>query len=150
VKPKGQPEYAHLVCHYPNLVYACNRCNTAKNESIFIDPCEVAFGDHLKIDDDGEIIGLTIEGWRIINILGLDLRPSTQERKTKLRILSLHRRYPADGEARALYLDAFGFPEDPPDLSVHFPAENTKSDGLSQSYHHQRGAGILPETYGVE
>jgi len=149
VKPKGHAEYAHLICYYPNLVYTCNRCNTAKKESILINPCEVAFGDHLKIDADGEIIGLTIEGCRIINILGLDLRLSTQERKTKLRIRSLHRRYPADEEVRALYLDAFGFPEDLPDLSVQLPAENTKSDGLSQSYHHQRGAGILPETYGV-
>ena len=149
VKPKGQAEYAHLVCHYPNLVYACNRCNTAKNESILIDPCEVAYGDHLKIDDDGEIMGLTIEGWRIINILGLDLRGPTQERKKQLLILSLYRGDPTDGEVLALYLGAFGFPEDLPDLSVHLRAKNTKPDGLSQSYHYQRGAGILPETYGV-
>ena len=48
VKPKGQPEYVHLACHYPNLVYACNRCNTAKDGSLLLDPCEVAFGAHLR------------------------------------------------------------------------------------------------------
>jgi hypothetical protein len=149
VKPKGQAEFAHLVCHYPNLVYACNRCNSAKNESILINPYEVAFGDHLKIDDDGEIIGLTIEGRRVINILGLDRQRSTQERKKRLHVLCLHRQYPANGKVRALYLAEFGFPEDLPDLSVLFPAENTKPDGTSHSYYRQRAAGILPETYGV-
>src|SRR5437764_11548376 len=74
VRPKGQASYAHLVCHYPNLVYACNRCNSAKQECILIDPCEVAFADHLRIDEEGEIIGLTVEGRRVINILGLDMR----------------------------------------------------------------------------
>jgi hypothetical protein len=149
VKPKGQAEYAHLVCHYPNLVYACNRCNTAKDGSLLIDPCEVAFGAHLQVNDEGEIIGLTLEGRRVINILGLDLRLPTNERKARLRILKLYRRYPADEEVRALYLDAFGFPEDLPDLAVHSRAANTKPGGVSQSYHCQRGAGTLPETYGV-
>jgi hypothetical protein len=149
VKPKGQPEYEHLRCHYPNLVYACNRCNTAKDGSLLIDPCEVAFGAHLRIDDEGEIIGLTLEGRRVINILGLDRRLPTKERKARLHILKLYRRYPADEEVRALYLDAFGFPEDLPDLAVHSRAANTKPGGVSQSYYCQRGAGALPETYGV-
>src|SRR5262249_9852807 len=104
VKPKGQPEFAHLVCHYSNLVYACNRCNTAKKEKMLIDPCEMAFADHLRIDDEGEIIGLSIEGWRVINILGLDLQRPTNERQAKLRILRLYRRYPHDQEVQALFL----------------------------------------------
>lgn len=127
VKPKGQTEYVHLICHYPNLVYACNRCNTAKKETILIDPGEIAFAAHLRIDDEGEITGQTVEGLRIINILGLDLRLPTNERKTKLRILELYRRYPNDAEVRALYFGAFGFPEDLPDLSLHSRVENTKT-----------------------
>src|SRR5205823_732872 len=136
-------------CHYPNLVYACNTCNSAKRERILIDPCEVAFADHLRIDEEGEITGLTVEGWRVINILGLDLRLPTNERKTKLSILALYRRYPDDEQVRALYLDAFGFPEDLPDLSVHSRAENTKPEGVLQSYYRQRETGTLPPTYGL-
>jgi hypothetical protein len=149
VKPKGQIAYAPLVCHYPNLVYACNRCNTAKNEMILIDPCEVGFAAHLRIDDAGEITGLTVEGRRVINILGLDLRLPTKERKEKLRILALYRRYPADEEVRALYFDMFGFPEDLPNLADHSRATNTKPEGVLQSYYHQRETGTLPPTYGV-
>jgi hypothetical protein len=149
VKPKGQATYAHLVCHYPNLVYACNRCNTAKSLRILIDPCEVGFAAHLRVDEEGEITGLTVEGRRVIYILGLDLQRPTNERKKMLRILALYRRYPAVEEVRALYLDAFGFPDDLPNLADHSRAANTKPEGVLQSYYHQREARILPETYGV-
>ena len=149
VRPKGQAEYAHLICNYSNLVYACNRCNTAKNGSILIDPCDVAFADHLRVDDNGEITGLTVEGWRVINILGLDLRLPTNERKMKLRILDLYRRYPYDDTLQALYSDAFGFPEDLPNLAIHSRGKNTKPEGISQSYYRQRETGTLPPTYGL-
>src|SRR3984957_12449847 len=43
VLPKSQAEHEHLICHYPNLVYACNTCNSAKGESLLINTCEVAF-----------------------------------------------------------------------------------------------------------
>lgn len=147
--PKGQAKYEHLICQYPNLLYACNRCNTAKHDRILIHPCEVAFGDHMQINEEGEITGLTVEGWRVINILGLDLRLPTNERKKMLWILALYHRYPNDAEVQALYFDAFGFPDDLPDLSRHSRAANTKPEGVSQSYHRQREAGILPRTYGV-
>ena len=149
VRPKAQAEYRHLICHYPNLVYACNRCNSAKQECILIDPCEVAFADHLRVDEEGEITGLTVEGRRVINILGLDLRLPTNERKTKLCILALYQRYPHDAEVRELYFGSFGFPDDLPDLSAHSRATNTKPEGVLQSYHRQREEGTLPLTYGV-
>jgi HNH endonuclease len=149
VRPKGQAEYEHLICHYPNLVYACNRCNSAKQDCILIDPCEVAFADHLRIDEEGEIRGLTVEGRRVINILGLDLRLSTDERKARLNILALYKRYPDDAELQALYFGAFGFPDDLPDLSAHSRATNTKPEGVAQCYHRQREAGTLPRTYDV-
>jgi hypothetical protein len=148
-RPKGQPEYAHLICHYPNLVYSCNRCNSAKKERMLIDPCEVAFADHLRIDEEGEITGLTVEGRRVINILGLDLQGPTNERKARLRIVALYKRYPHDAEIRALYIGAFGFPDDLPDLSTHSRAANTKPDGVSQCYYCQREKRSLPSTYGV-
>lgn len=149
VLPKGHTSYQHLICHYPNLVYACNRCNSAKQDAILIDPCREAFATHLRIDGEGEITGLTVEGRRVINILGLDLHLSTNERKAKLRILALYQRYPDDAEVRELYFDAFGFPDDLPDLSVHSRAKNAKPEGLLHSYHYLRQKGNLPPTYEV-
>jgi hypothetical protein len=149
VKPKSQAEYEHLVCHYPNLVYACNRCNTAKDECILINPCEAAFGEHLRIEDDGEIVGLTVEGRRAINILGLDMLIPTKVRKAKLFIMTLFRRYPNDEEVRTLFFDAFGFPDDLPDLSIHSRTDNSKPEAVSQSYHCLRSERALPEVYGV-
>jgi hypothetical protein len=149
VKPKGLPEYEHLACVYSNLVYACNRCNTAKDGVILIDPCETAFGHHLKVGEDGEIEGLTVEGRRLINILGLDLDKPTRARKAKLKLLNLYRRYPDDRELRDLYLDAFGFPEDLPDLAAHSRAGNDKPEAVKHCYHALRREGILPQVYGI-
>jgi hypothetical protein len=149
VRPKAQASYVHLVCHYPNLVYACNRCNTAKNNAILIDPCEVAFAEHLQIDEEGEIVGLTVEGWRVINTLGLDLRLPTSERKNKLLLLDLYRRYPDDDDVRTLFFQAFGFPKNMPNLANHSRAKNTKPEGVAQSYYCQHKMGSLPPTYGV-
>ena len=39
IKPKGKAAYAHLLCDYRNLVYACNRCNSAKTDRLLLDPC---------------------------------------------------------------------------------------------------------------
>src|SRR5438874_575576 len=63
--------------------------------------------------------------------------------------LERERWYPNDAEVQALYFGAFGFPDDLPDLSTHTRATNTKPEGVSQCYHHQREAGTLPRTYGV-
>src|SRR5438874_5606389 len=43
VLPKGVAGFAHLVCVYRNLVYACNRCNSIKQDEILLDPCTTAF-----------------------------------------------------------------------------------------------------------
>jgi hypothetical protein len=149
VKPKGDADFAHLVCHYPNLVYACNRCNSAKRDKLLIDPCADGFGSHIRIDEDGEIEGMTVEGKRVVNDLGLDLRGPTAKRKEQITILRLFRKYPHDAEVRSLYLNAFGFPDDLPDLSEHTRTTNTKPEGVEQSYHRQRKAKTLPETYDV-
>ena len=93
--------------------------------------------------------GLTVEGRRVINILALDLRLPTNERKAKLRILRLYKRYQDDAEVQALYFDAFGFPDDLPDLSAHSRATNAKPEGVAECYLRQRQAGTLPRTYGV-
>jgi hypothetical protein len=149
VKPKSQKAFQHLICSYQNLVYACNRCNTAKGEHILIDPCEVAFAEHLQIDEKGEIFALTNEGKRVINKLGLDRLRPTEERLARLIILKLYRKYPNDAEVRAMYLNAFGFPDDLPDLGVHTRTRNSKPEGIENTFFRQRDTKTLPETYGL-
>lgn len=58
------------------------------------------------------------------------MRRPTEERKAKLLILSLYRKHPADEEVRSLYLDAFGFPDDLPDLAEHTRTKNSKPEGV--------------------
>jgi hypothetical protein len=149
VMPKGQACYSHLVCHYPNLVYACNRCNSAKRDELLLDPCADRFALHIRIHEDGEIEGLTSVGKRVVNILGLDLRGPTEKRREQMTILRLFKRYPHDEEVRSLYLSAFGFPDDLPDLSKHTRTKNTKPEGVEGSFFRLRESKTLPETYGV-
>jgi hypothetical protein len=149
VLPKGDENYTHLTCHYPNLVYACNRCNTAKSDKILIDPCLEPFSTHLRVDEEGEIEGLTVEGRRIVNTLGLDLIGPTEQRKEKIIIFRLYAQFPDNEQVRTLFRNAFGFPEDLPDLAEHSRTKNTKPEGVKQSYFRQRESKTLPETYGI-
>lgn len=146
VKPKGKPEYVHLTCEYSNLVYACNRCNSAKSDELVLDPCLVAFAQHLTVAEDGTVRGLTTEGSDVIDILGLDLEGSIKVRAYYIRLDALNRRYPNDPEVRALYLSSFGFPDDLPELAGR-RSGNTKPEGVGQSYRRQRDEGRLPPTY---
>jgi len=148
VFPKGNEQYTHLALSYSNLVYACNRCNSAKRDEILLNPCTVAFAEHLRVDPDGEIVGISDEGSLVINILGLDLRDLTEERKNKFRIVNLYERYPADDEVRELYEREFGFPDALPNLNRLEPPFNSKPEGIGQSYFELRAAGALPRIYG--
>ena len=144
MKPKGNAEYQHLVCDYDNLVYACNRCNSAKLSSLFIDPCGCPFAKHLRIRDDGRIEGLTTEGKDVVEILGLELERPTANRVQALRILKLYDDYPDDPEVQGLYHHAFGYPNDLPDLAKLKPAGNDRLAGLKKAHHAQAE---LPKVY---
>lgn len=147
VRPMGDPAYAHLVCEYGNLVYACNSCNAAKSDKLVLDPYAVGFVDHLRVGPDGDIEGMTPEGTRLIDILGLDRIGPTSERYKRLRLVSLYRRYPDDQDVRALYFGAFGFPDDLPDLDSLNPGGNTNPSGIERSYRRRRDDRTLPDVY---
>jgi hypothetical protein len=147
VKPKGKQEYAHLVCVYENLVYACNRCNSAKSDELVLDPCSVAFAQHLVVREDGTVVGLTTEGKNLIDILGLDLVGPTRTRLYYIRLASLYRQAPHNPEVRELYFCMFGFPDELPDLASLRPGGNSKPEGIAKSYRRQREQGALSQTY---
>lgn len=149
VLPKSDPDHAHLLCNYGNLVYACNRCNSAKSDERILSPCTASFAEHLDVDSDGSIWGLTPEGRDLIDILGLDLVDPTKNRRYFLKLTALIQRYPEDAELRELYSHSFGFPDNLPDLSRLRPMENTKPEAMQNSYHCQRQRGTLPRIYAV-
>ena len=146
-KPKGKAKYAHLVCDYRNLLYVCNRCNSAKRDRILLDPCRAGFAQHLTVGPDGSIAANTKEGKRLIRILGLDLEGPTKVRWHYLCLAALYQWSPHDPEVRELYLYAFGFPDDLPNLASLRPTTNAKPAGIEASYLRQREAGRLPTTY---
>ena len=147
IKPKGKPEYAHLECDYENLVYACNRCNSAKGVEEFPDPTEVALGKHLAIDESGEIIGLTEAGNDMIVVLGLDQPTLTNTRSTYIGIAKLHEAFPHDSDVRKLFVNAFGYPEDLPDLHSLKPKHNSRPEGRDASHFVQRSMNKLNLVY---
>src|SRR5437764_3197674 len=80
-----QVEDRTLICVYGNLVYACLRCNSARQDVKLIDPTATAFGHHLRVEADGGITALTIEGQDLIDLLHLNKRPATDVRAEYLR-----------------------------------------------------------------
>jgi HNH endonuclease len=148
ILPKGEAEYANLVCDYDNLLYACNQCNSSKRDELLLNPCADVFGEHLSIGDDGEIVGLTREGKELVDILRLDLRDRTEDRRIHLLIAAMFRRQPDNVEIRDLYLREFGYPDDLPELGALRPrGGNTKPAGIDQTHQRQRQAGNLPIAY---
>lgn len=137
VKPKGLAEYWNLVCNYDNLVYACNQCNAKKGDAILIDPCTFAFSEHVQVDDEGGIEGLSKEGRRAIRILCLDSDKRTRVRRYYFRMRQLYQEYPDDPNVQEMYHHAFGFPDDLPDLSRLKPKRNSRLEGLKAAHHAQ-------------
>src|SRR5580658_10333968 len=59
---------------YDNLVYSCSTCNRSKAAHFAPDPCRLAYGDCVEVDDNGEIrpIQNSREGKELIDAIGLD------------------------------------------------------------------------------
>lgn len=143
-----QSEEAALVCEYGNLVYACTRCNSARRDMRLLDPTAVASGDHIQLGNDGLLVGLTEDGLYLIDLLHLNENPALKVRRKYSRILALQEKYPADDDIEALFSEAFGFPDDMPDLRTRRPPlGNSRPDSVQSCYFARRERGILSATY---
>jgi hypothetical protein len=148
VVPQAQDPAGLLTCAYGNLIYACNRCNSARQDFWTLDPTAVAMGDHVRVEADGRMVGLTEVGQFLIELLHLDSGPAVAERNRIYRILKRGLDAPEDADVRKDYREAFGYPEDLPDLqSLRPPNGNQLADNVKHCFHARRIAGILPETY---
>jgi hypothetical protein len=130
-----QSEDDALICIYGNLVYACVRCNSAKQDVNLIDPTATAFGQHLRVEADGRITALTVEGQDLIDLLHLDKRPAVDVRAEYLRRLRLEEHHPDDPEIRRHFIEAFKYPDDLPNLkALRPPRGNSREAGRESCY----------------
>jgi hypothetical protein len=114
---------------------------------VLLNPSATAFGTHLQVDGEGNLVGLTPDGNDLIDILALNDSRPVMVRKHYLRILQLHQRYPNEPDTKAMYLEAFGYPDDLPNLAALRPVGNTRLEGARDCYFHQWEDGRLPAVY---
>jgi hypothetical protein len=130
-----QVEDGTLICAYGNLVYACLRCNSAKQDVKLIDPTTTAFGQHLRIEANGAITALTVEGQDLIDLLHLDKPPAVDVRAEYLRRLRLIEQQPTNLEIKRHFIEAFKYPDDLPDLkALNPPGGNSREAGTDSCY----------------
>src|SRR6516225_8523959 len=91
-----------LVCDYDNLVYACLRCNSFKQDFETLDPSRGALDEHLYFEPDGSVVARTDDGREFILLFHLNAAPASDVRNEKLRILRLKGLYPDDPEVAKL------------------------------------------------
>lgn len=136
------------ICDYENLVYACLRCNSSKNTVLLLDPTQLPLAECLSINDEGRMTALNADGADLIDILHLNDPPIIDTRCKYLKILKLKRSYPDESEIHDLFLDAFGYPDDLPNLASRRPPEGKlPKAGSAQSYYELRRLGQLGEVY---
>lgn len=130
-------------CDYTNLLYVCATCNEAKKAVLVVpNPCEVAFGDCLRILSDGSIEALNDNGKKLRQVLLLNSASNVRNRSRWMRTLETLRT-----ENQALYQEQMGFPQDLPDLRKKRVPNNTKPDGVLNCYFALREHGELQATY---
>ena len=136
IHPKGALDY-------DNLVYSCSSCNHSKAAHLAPDPCKVAYGSCVKVDEHGEIQALNADGITLIEALGLDDGDYKELRRAIFELLAELR---LGGKA---YSRVFGYPVNLPDLSKepNPPGGNKRLSGVRESWFEKAKAGRLPKVY---
>lgn len=128
-----QAECAAKRNDYDNLVYSCASCNLTKSNSRVPDPCQVAYGEYVQVNEEGKISWRGKNGQRLIRELGLDNEDYTGMRR---KFLKLHRAAQEDPD---LMREFFGYPDNLPDLTLENPPDgNDNKASETQSYHARR------------
>ena len=129
---------------YDNLLYVCASCNSVKGSLTVPDPCEVKYGECLRVLDDGRIDALNPTGQLLVGLLALNAPDATKYRMLVLNTI----RILSGAEDQATYREWVRFPDDLPDLSrKKAPGGNTRPDGVADSWFAKRARGELPEAY---
>ena len=133
---------------YGNLVYACWRCNSAKQDTPPpLDPDRDTFANHVELCKDGTVRGLTPQGEALIRACRLN-RPKLAEFRRGLFALHDLLKNHRDAAAIELLRKYFGYPDNLPRLaSLRPPGGNLRPEGIHQSYYELRQRGELPGFY---
>ncbi len=130
-------------CDYSNLLYACGSCNEAKQALVGLpNPCDVGFGDCLRILADGKIEALSADGEKLKQVLRLGSEKTVAGRSRWMRILEA-----VCTSEPGLYEELMGFPKDLPDLRSTKVPENSKPEGAINCYFTFRERGELEAFY---
>src|SRR4051812_26171134 len=100
IVPRSEDPDGLLGCEYANLLYACTRCNSARQDVRVLDPTAVVMSEHVRVEPDGTVTGLTDEGRFLIELLYLNAGPAVDERNRVFRILRRSVALPDDEGAR--------------------------------------------------
>lgn len=107
--PEGYSRFKHQVDHvlpprhtgsdeFPNLAWACHRCNHMKGTDIstvdsetrqkvwLFNPREQLWDDHFAINTDGYIVGITAEGRGTARLLGMNDEDFPRLRRVIMKI----------------------------------------------------------------
>jgi hypothetical protein len=132
----------HLKLAYRNLVYACRRCNAVKRDQKVADPSHYLQRSLVTTQADGTLVTQDVETRRLILQLDLNSPKLKSWRVMWMRIVDL-----AEECDRNLYLQLTGFPDYLPDLAKLRPPQNSRINGLEESWFAMRQNGQLPDTY---
>ncbi len=114
------------ICEYANLVYACVRCNSNKRDELFPATSQTPLAKHLAIDHDAIFSPVSARGYDFIRVFHLNDAPIIDTRRKHISILKLKHENPDDPLVHEIFLDAFGYPDDLPDLASMRPPGGRK------------------------
>ncbi len=130
---------------YDNLVYSCSTCNRSKAAHLAPDPCKVAYGSCVEVDDNGEIhsIESNNEGVTLIETLGLNAEDYNELRRA---VFELRDSLPVGSKPFCRW---FGYPKELPDLAKEPPPPrgNKRPDGIRESCFEKSIRGELLKYY---
>ena len=140
-KPKSV--HRKLECSYPNLLYACQRCNLAKGDNELPDELQpecLPYGRRMAVKSTGEIVGLDAQGNHVaprgkvaLLIAGLRLNCPRLVEYRRAQMDRWRREAPTI-EKNLSKCGRFELPVDMPDLSQSRPAQNERPDGVRTQY----------------
>lgn len=135
--------YPEGALDYDNLVYACSSCNHSKAAHLAPDPCKVAYGSCVEVDDSGEIHARNDDGITLVETLGLDGEDYNELRRAIFELLA---ELPEGGKVHCRW---FGYPKNLPNLSQEPPPPkgNKRPNGIRKSHFEKHNRGVLPKYY---
>ena len=135
-------EHPEVERDYDNLVYACSECNGTKAAKYLPSPESVAYGDCMRVDENGEIHALNDRGKTIIEALHLDASEYTRLRR-KIIVTVAEARLGSETLKWCL-----GYPDELPNLSTEKkPKANKRLNGIRESHYERKIRDELPEYY---